>query len=263
MIAVQNGHLATAEALLNAGAQGNLRDPDKNTALHFAAQQKTALMTDRLIAAGADVSALNKEGATPLCLAVRANTPSVEPLVRAGALTDDATCGGEKYFLCAARSGCTLLLTILIERGVDINVTSETGATALHYAINRGHLDVFNLLLDTGADINKPDQRGWTALHHAVRGNQLEMLRILISHSPDLEIRDDRKNTPLLLAAQLGRTDALEMLARSGANLAAMTTNNQTAEQIAQANQRRDILVFFENYRRELRERRPAARIAF
>lgn len=45
---------------------------------------------------------------------------------------------------------------------MTVNIPAEEGQTALHVAVNKGHLDMVRLLLEGGANVNKPDVRGCT-----------------------------------------------------------------------------------------------------
>ena len=52
---------------------------------------------------------------------------------------------------------------LLSTPGVDINASSDYGATALHFAAHRGHLEVVQLLLTNGAKVNALATGGkWT-----------------------------------------------------------------------------------------------------
>ena len=44
------------------------------------------------------------------------------------------------------------VITLLLDKGADINLADEEGCTALHMAVYWGHLEVTRLLLDKGAD---------------------------------------------------------------------------------------------------------------
>ncbi|KAL0398339.1 UNVERIFIED_CONTAM: Potassium channel KAT2 [Sesamum radiatum] len=48
------------------------------------------------------------------------------------------------------------------ESEIDENSSAEDGQTALHVAVQQGHLEMVRLLLERGANVNKPDKRGWT-----------------------------------------------------------------------------------------------------
>ena len=49
-------------------------------------------------------------------------------------------------------NGFRTMLNILIKRGTDLNVRSDTGASALHYAITHKHGEMVRLLLDRSVD---------------------------------------------------------------------------------------------------------------
>lgn len=52
---------------------------------------------------------------------------------------------------------------LLSTPGVDVNASSDFGATALHFAAHRGHLEMVQLLLSKGANVNALATGGkWT-----------------------------------------------------------------------------------------------------
>lgn len=259
MRAVQSRQVEVLELLLQSGAKVDFQGAGGNTAVHLAVLTGDLRSLEKLIAAGADLQRRNGDKVTPLYLAVKNNSPAVEMLVKAGALPADFTCADESYLLSAARSGCRVLVDILIERGVDLTVRSATGACALHYAVNRGHVDVVHVLLDHGANVDAKDRYDWTPLHHAVRGDRVEIARMLLAHGANTELRGHRGRTPLQMAAQLGYVGIFEVLARGGADINAKSLNDETAEELARDNRHPEILTFLSAYRREFKERQLAA----
>lgn len=63
----------------------------------------------------------------------------------------------KEAFFAAARSGDVSRLTMLLDRGYDVNTTTDYGATALCYAAENGHLDAMKLLIERKIDIHKKD----------------------------------------------------------------------------------------------------------
>merc|ERR1712010_191217 len=87
MLAAIMGHLDISQALLDAGANVDKADNKGNTALHIASYYCTRpKMTELLIKAGATVDASSANGATPLILAASSDKKRcAEVLLRHGA----------------------------------------------------------------------------------------------------------------------------------------------------------------------------------
>ncbi|KUJ21297.1 ankyrin, partial [Mollisia scopiformis] len=75
--------------------------------------------------------------------------------------------------------------------GADIDVKDNKGYTALHYAVEKGSLEVVTLLLDRGADKDASNDDGWAVIHIAVERNQEEIVRLLIKRGVDVGSRID------------------------------------------------------------------------
>lgn len=52
-----------------------------------------------------------------------------------------------------------------------------------------GHANVITLLLDKGANIEKPTLRGETALHLAARANQTDIMRLLLNNGANVDAK--------------------------------------------------------------------------
>ena len=63
-------------------------------------------------------------------------------------------------------------VTLLLDRGADINAVNEADFTALHGAAMRGLNEVIKILVDRGANINARDFRGRTAYRMAEGSKQ-------------------------------------------------------------------------------------------
>lgn len=77
---------------------------------------------------------------------------------------------------------------ILLSRGANVSIRGDEGYTALHLAIQSGHLYVIKLLVKAGADFEASTSDGSTC-------------------------------TPLHVATQFGRSGAVAALVKTGADL--------------------------------------------
>ena len=68
MLAASNGKLATVQELHRLGASYEVCDKSGSTALHWASLSKNPQLVDWMLQDGADVSATNDLGRTPLML---------------------------------------------------------------------------------------------------------------------------------------------------------------------------------------------------
>ncbi|OWZ13574.1 hypothetical protein PHMEG_00013080 [Phytophthora megakarya] len=71
------------------------------------------------------------------------------------------------------------------------------GKTALHEAARNGMVDVVSLLLDRGADMNASDNYCWTVLHVAAKSGSVDVVSLLLDRGADMNavdnVRVDRK----------------------------------------------------------------------
>ena len=89
----------------------------------------------------------------------------------------------------AAEMGSIDAVAAMLDRGIDVDVGSDVGATALSYAATRGRREAVALLLERGADVNARNGVGKTALGIAVLANNFTRLRNLLAVDHDAVIR--------------------------------------------------------------------------
>ena len=81
-LAVIHGHLATAEALLNAGSDPNVKDEENSPLLHNAVIRGKKEMVELLLAKKANVNTKDWEGETPLDEAVEQGNKEIAEILR-------------------------------------------------------------------------------------------------------------------------------------------------------------------------------------
>lgn len=80
----------------------------------------------------------------------------------------------------------------------NINVNDNMGMAPIHWASDRGDLDILKLLVeDLQADVNFQDETGQTALHYAVSCSHEEICKYLIGKGANIKIQDEDGVTAL------------------------------------------------------------------
>lgn len=116
---------------------------------------------------------------------------------------------GEAAIHEAARQGHTGMLKIMVEKGVDINLSKDAparaGMTPLHEACAAGHRDVVKLLMDAGADDTRKDVDGETPAHYVLKEKRthdqpdMKKLSLLLKELKNLDIPRNDGRTPLMM----------------------------------------------------------------
>jgi hypothetical protein len=110
----------------------------------------------------------------------------------------------------AAYAGQANILSLLIERGVDVDCQDNHSCehTPLYGALTSRKLEAAQWLIDHGADIHARSMADWTPLHWAA-GLGIQPVRFLLERGADVNARDVSDKTP----AHYGkREDVIELL---------------------------------------------------
>jgi len=192
-------------AAVDGGADVTAAESDGTTPLHWAAHANHPSIVATLLEAGAEPSATNRYGVAPIALAVvNGNAPIVELLLDAGIDANTTLAEGESVLMTAARTGALEVVKLLLDHGADANgVEAWRGQTALMWAAAEGHARVIPTLLSAGADVTARSHRGWTALLFAVRQGQIDVVQTLLEAGVDVE-----ESLPVANETQRGGTSA-------------------------------------------------------
>lgn len=217
--AAKRGDLAEVRSLLAKKADPNTPSPDGSVALHWAVQNEDAAMVDLLLRSGAGVSATNRYGITSLYLAcTTGNAGILSSLLDAGANPHFAI-GGETPLLCAARTGNTEALRVLLARGADVKAREPAkGQTALMWAAAENNAPAIKLLIEAGADVQTRTPGGFTALLFAVRGGHIDAVRALLEGGGKVDEALPDGTSALVLATINAHYELAALLLDKGAN---------------------------------------------
>ena len=67
----------------------------------------------------------------------------------------------------------------------------------LHWAADRGDVEIIEFLLEKGSDVNSQDSEGQSALHYACSVGHEPAIKILLKHKINLEIKDSDGQTAM------------------------------------------------------------------
>ena len=234
LAAAAAGNKAEVEALLDVNyatelTDVNFADGEGFTALHVACandHKDTALL---LLDKGATIDTQNKQGVTPLFLAIwKGHSVLAKTLIlERSASLDAKTSDGTSLLVMAAASGEFDVVKTLLERGAHVEPPDDGlgGSLAKMLVAAAGCSKnvpgaefVINYLLDErGVAIDAPDGMGRRALHEAAARGHVALAQLLISRGASVEEASSDGHRPLFEAAVNGQVDAINLLLDSGA----------------------------------------------
>lgn len=186
-------------------------------------------LTNYMLDNGADLTLLDKQGRTVLCVAVEENMCNVaEVLLKRGAAVNPKEEGarqpldlvqslpmatllfnygadpnaGSGLFSVTMRAGAdefaTNLARLFLAHGAKVDTRLSDGATPLHRAASHGLAGVAGVLIEADAEVNVQDIHGETPLHHV--GSSLataKVTEVLLAHGADANAQAKDGQTPL------------------------------------------------------------------
>jgi len=169
--AAPNARLTGRPFILHHNATGNRTLTEGSTAFMKAATTSDVTLMRMLLEHGADPGIPTRNNTTALMAAAGLNWVDISSL------------GTEEQSIEA--------ITLLLERGADVNATNDLGETAVHGAAQRGADKVLRFLASRGARVDVKNEEGRTPLDEAI-GQANE-------NNDDNVRRPERKTTEALL----------------------------------------------------------------
>lgn len=146
----------------------------------------------------------------------------------------------------AAIQNQVVVVTRLVQRGMQVDMRDAGGRTPLMAAASFGNEAVADALIALGADMRAGDRRsGDTPLHYAARAGQAEIVRLLLSRGIESDLREgSRGATALHYAAMFGHRTTIELLVTSGVDPDIADNNGLMPQQYASLRRRPEIVDF-------------------
>ena len=231
--AAEKGHHEIIDALIEAGADVDLKNQLGYTALSSASFQGHDKCLHVLVQGGADVNEYGYKFKRPLIIAAEWGKPKcVEVLLELGADVN-ARIFGDTALVFAISNNHYKCVDKLIATEADVNIPGFNYITALMIASRDGRHKYLNQLLKAGADVNKQDTNGNTALLYAVKAGNVEFFDALIKAGADVNKQDSNGSTALILALDIIGYKSFILFIKAGADVNKQRNDGQTALEIA------------------------------
>ncbi|XP_035824152.1 ankyrin-3 isoform X2 [Aplysia californica] len=213
-VAVVNGHTEVTKILLEV-----MNPRELNSGLLFSAVKDDCVeIAKLLIQYGADVNGVNTLRETPLMVA-RTRAMAVL-LIDKGACVNYQSPFEGKTALMEAANSSNHVVSVLIERKANVNLTDSEGNTALILAALGNNPDAVQMLLAAGADGNLMNKRNLSALMAAAqRGLRLAAVRSLIKKGVDVNAKSAKDETALMYASRNRNYSIVRLLLAHGAKV--------------------------------------------
>ena len=161
----------------------------------------------------------------------------VSLLLNRGAEMEHRDKKGFTPLMLASTAGHSNVVEIMLNNGSDMEAQSErTKDTALSLACSSGRYEVVELLLSRGANKEHRNVSDYTPLSLAASGGYVNIIKLLLSHGAEINSRTGSKLgiSPLMLAAMNGHTTTVRLLLDMGSDInAQIETNRNTALTLA------------------------------
>ncbi|VFQ64396.1 unnamed protein product [Cuscuta campestris] len=184
--AAMQGHTATANYLLQKGAEPAIASEMGITALHHAAGLGDIELMKSFLSKGVSVDLQSHAGPPLLWAAGNSQEDSVKLLLEQNANPNAESDDGVTPLLGAVAAGSLRCVELLVNAGANANI-SAGGSTPLHIAAYNGSPDMVKTLLEAGGDPNAVDEEGLKPIQVAAGVGNREAVALLFPVTPQIQ----------------------------------------------------------------------------
>jgi len=182
MYAASLGDVELSRSLIKAGWDINWKDRSGNTALASAVYSRNPLMVKLLLDNGANATTRVRRRSSLLITALRNNDQRIAlMLLNHGADINEPDRSGYTPIALAIAQNNVVIVEELIKRGVDFKISNTSARTVppLFMAVKQGQYKIAKLLLEAGVDVNLRTKEGHTALQLAKLYKHKKLIELL------------------------------------------------------------------------------------
>jgi ankyrin repeat protein len=140
------------------------------------------------------------------------------------------------------------IITLLVQKGVNINKVDCELITCLHYACENGSIPLVIKLLDNNADITKKDIYDNTILHYTCGYNNLDLLKYLLNKYKNFNItqKNDSDYTVLHYACDFNNYEMVKIILDYDSSI--INCKTKFGKNALQLTNNKDIINLIESY---------------
>ena len=219
--------LAKVQYIISLTSDVDIRNRDGNSPLFIAVLKNRQKVGEILLAKGADIFATNKNNNSPLRLALRYGGSVQDWLITSKTITEKDGSGNSVLHY-AAEWEYDNAVTFLLSKGADVSVRNANGETPLFSAAKTNNPQIIQLLIDGGADVHARDNLGSTPMHVAVRWEAPLSVEALIKNGGNVNVQNSAGKSPLAETVVASKYDLAKELLKLGADPNSSDTNGVT-----------------------------------
>jgi ankyrin repeat protein len=152
----------------------------------------------------------------------------IKRLVLEGADVFSETETGGTALIFAVSNNKTQAAKMLIEYGSDVNKVTKLGETPLLIAIKNQNEELAEALIRARADINAADRFDATPLHYASAYGYFQIADMLLYYNAENDKKTEEGSTPLIASVWAGNADIADLLIQNDANIEARDNEGYT-----------------------------------
>lgn len=246
--AVRNNDLEFVKYLLGKGSDSNKVSKDGVTALMIAAENGNVAIIKELIAAKADINAVDNFGKKTIDYS---KTPEIREFFSPS---------NSKNTIIAIMAIVIIMVIIIgifnfkkrklkifqllkeknyekvkeqINKGIDLSIKDSKGKALAFYIIDSNQLDLLDLVIKKGINLNIVDEKGESLLNYAIITDKDLMAKELINAGSNLKYKNIKEYDALAMAILQENTSLADEIIKSGSNLYERYGNGKTLLHIA------------------------------
>jgi len=148
----------------------------------------------------------------------------------------------------AALNGDLDQVSLLLDKGCNVDTLDQDGRTALMLAAFNGHTAVINKLILRSASVNIQDINGRTALMMASSGPFQDAVKLLLENYADPNLTDKVEHfSALMFAASEGQTEVVRTLMAHNADPFMKDADGDDAMAFAIRNNHKDVAILLKS----------------